>query len=330
MDISFIIPVYNTNIDKLQRCFLSIGKIKAISFEAIIVDDGSKSEIAEFCIKYVQNNKSFKYIRKENGGVSSARNLGIDNACGNYISFVDSDDEIEPTIYTSFLISKNSADIIFTDLLLIEKNRKEKWIVCDTKEITYEKMIQRVLLNGKANGPCCKFIKKEFLQQHRIYFREDIITAEDLVFLLDMLIKKPSITYIDKVSYYYHREKSTGFDRLKKNPEKHYLNYIEAYQKELTCISRGKFTVDEIDNLRKLSAEKYIKSIFDTTLEIIESQIPLQNIKKCLEKAIILVDKQNVDLKSKVRKNLLLKKRWSIIKILALTRRIYLNIKGLT
>ncbi|MDY3267295.1 MAG: glycosyltransferase [Phocaeicola sp.] len=89
--ISIIIPVYNAE-STLRKCIDSIINQKFTDWELLLVDDGSIDQSAQICDEYADNNSRIKVIHKENGGVSSARNLGLDNSCGEFIMFVDSDD----------------------------------------------------------------------------------------------------------------------------------------------------------------------------------------------------------------------------------------------
>ena len=88
---SFVIPVYNVK-SYLERCLDSILAQDYDSWEAILVDDGSTDESGEICDEYAARDKRFKVFHKLNGGVSSARNVGLNNVCGQWIWFVDSDD----------------------------------------------------------------------------------------------------------------------------------------------------------------------------------------------------------------------------------------------
>lgn len=331
IELSIIIPIYNTEIAKLKRCFESVKRIQTTFYECLLVDDGSMEEIKVFLSEYAQHTPCFRYIRKDNGGVSSSRNLGIDKTRGKYICFVDSDDEIVPEAYGVFLSRENDSDLIFSDLLLIDRDKKARWKACDSKEITYEKMLRRVLVNGKVNGPCCKFIKREFLCRTGIRFHEDMVTAEDLMFLLDMLDVRPSMTYIDEVSYFYFREKSTGLERLKKHLGKHFANYKATYLKEMSCISKGEYSSEEKEELNLLSAKKLVMSMFNTTLEAIESNIKPQVIEKGLFEILdtLDIDIKNSDMKTRIRMKLLMAKRWRLLGILAAFRRKYLKVKGM-
>ncbi|MCH5320896.1 MAG: glycosyltransferase, partial [Eubacterium sp.] len=92
--VSIIVPVYNVE-KYLNRCVESIVKQTYTNLEIILVDDGSPDNCPAMCDAWAERDSRIKVIHKENGGVSSARNIGIDNADGDYISFVDSDDYVE-------------------------------------------------------------------------------------------------------------------------------------------------------------------------------------------------------------------------------------------
>lgn len=100
--ISIIVPVYNTE-KYLSKCIESILAQTYTNFELILVDDGSPDRCPGICDEYAEKDTRIKVIHKENGGVSSARNCGLDIASGEYIGFVDSDDYIEPEMYEKML-----------------------------------------------------------------------------------------------------------------------------------------------------------------------------------------------------------------------------------
>ena len=105
--ISIIVPVYNAE-QYLRRCIDSILNQSFTDFELILIDDGSKDKSSDICDEYAAKDSRIKVYHKENGGVSSARNLGLDNANGEWIAFVDSDDFIKEDYlkHMAILISK--------------------------------------------------------------------------------------------------------------------------------------------------------------------------------------------------------------------------------
>ena len=114
--ISIVIPIYNAE-DHLQRCVDSVLNQTEKNIEIILVDDGSKDNSIEICKNYLNQDKRVQLIHQENSGVSAARNRGIEQACGEYIGFIDSDDWIEPNMYECLLREANqaSADIVICD-----------------------------------------------------------------------------------------------------------------------------------------------------------------------------------------------------------------------
>ena len=94
IDISFIIPVYNCS-KYIQDCVKSIYKCSKYSIECILVDDGSSDGSGELCDEIEKEYETVIVVHKQNGGVSSARNCGIEKACGRYITFVDGDDYLD-------------------------------------------------------------------------------------------------------------------------------------------------------------------------------------------------------------------------------------------
>ena len=110
--ISVIVPIYNVE-NYLRMCLDSIQNQTYKNFECLLINDGSPDNSAEICREYVAKDSRFRYFEKENGGVSSARNLGIECSEGVYITFVDSDDWVEPdyleVLYS--IIVQEKADI---------------------------------------------------------------------------------------------------------------------------------------------------------------------------------------------------------------------------
>lgn len=116
MRFSLILPIYNVG-HYLDDCLESILNQNFTNYECLLIDDGSNDNSAEICAKFVALNCSFKYYYKDNGGLSDARNYGIDRASGEYIFFVDSDDIISPVALFTIneCIHKYSSELIYFD-----------------------------------------------------------------------------------------------------------------------------------------------------------------------------------------------------------------------
>lgn len=115
--ISIIIPVYNSG-NTLNRCIDSILNQTFTDWELLLVNDGSTDRSGELCDEYASKDQRIKVFHKKNGGVSSARNTGLDNATGSWLTFVDSDDFIDTTFLDSFIKSQ-SCDLYITGIQFI-------------------------------------------------------------------------------------------------------------------------------------------------------------------------------------------------------------------
>lgn len=119
--ISVIVPVYNTD-QYLRKCIESICNQTYTNLEIILIDDGSQDNSPAICDEFAQKDNRIKVIHKENGGVAAARNAGLDNATGDYIGFVDSDDFIEKSMYEKLLDAsvKYGADLSLCNIHLAD------------------------------------------------------------------------------------------------------------------------------------------------------------------------------------------------------------------
>jgi len=123
--ISIIVPVYNVEL-YLGKCIDSILNQTFSGFELILVNDGSLDNCGSICDSFAKLDRRVKVIHKGNGGLSSARNAGLEIACGEYIGFVDSDDYIERQMYETLYnqATETSSDIVVCDFYMIDENGK--------------------------------------------------------------------------------------------------------------------------------------------------------------------------------------------------------------
>lgn len=204
--LSIIIPIFNMQ-DYLSQCFSSIEK-QAWSdkdVEIICIDDGSTDNSLSICEEHAKKYPYIKVYSKENGGVSSARNFGINKANGDYIYWIDPDDYIGENFYLSIKdILFEGYDLIFFDLITLYPNGKSisceygnKSTSIDCK--TYIKQCCDSMLNTRPL--CIKIVKTQYWKE--VGFKDDISYAEDYQAWTHILMRLRSIYYLHKKLYFY-------------------------------------------------------------------------------------------------------------------------------
>lgn len=200
--ISIIVPVYNVE-KYLRECLDSISQLKAFSWEAILVDDGSTDTSGQICDEYAKQDSRFRVIHQKNAGVSAARNAGLDAAKGEWIWFVDSDDSINPDFEISNPEVFDDADYVLFDM------RKFR----DGEELN-------TLEHQKGTVKCTDLSKNDFLCKYqcnhhhqRLAFCLGTRVGEDLEFQYKYLTRCQRPARLDAVLYNYRlREGSATQD----------------------------------------------------------------------------------------------------------------------
>ena len=187
MKVSIIVPIYNTQ-KYLVRCLDSIISQTESDIEIILVDDGSTDGSGGICDAYAERDKRFRVLHKENGGVSSARNSGMDMMSGDYCCFVDSDDHISEN-YVSVLL--NNIESYYCDISACGLSRTDSYGNSNSVTVLNRQEAQLSLFNetggikGYIGG---KLFKTDIIKKKNIIFDENQTLAEDILFLFDYLI----------------------------------------------------------------------------------------------------------------------------------------------
>jgi len=227
--ISVIIPVYN--VDKyLSRCIDSVINQTYKNLEIILIDDGSTDNSGKICDEYALKNNRIIVIHKQNEGVSSARNTGLNIATGNYIGFVDSDDYIEPDMYEVLynLLIKNEVEVSCCDYFVFSRKEK-KYVQSLDNTINGILYINEILNTKSGHGGFLwnKLYSKNLIGN--IQFDETLIFGEDYVFVIDVFMKAKKIAFCKDAKYYYCYNPNSVTKR--KFFKKKYLKHIEFYDK---------------------------------------------------------------------------------------------------
>ena len=205
MLLSIIVPVYNKE-KKISRCLDSLRAIVADDVEFIVVNDGSTDETKNICEKYESLDARFCLINKDNSGVSGARNAGIEHSKGEYISFVDADDEVT-TNYNKVVdvLQEEKYQLYGFDYCA---QKKDKTVVCKKELLIPGKNNREVLYNsfltGLSNSVCMNIYQASIIRENHIRFTEGMVMGEDCEFNSLYLRHCFEIYYIDEVCYRYY------------------------------------------------------------------------------------------------------------------------------
>jgi len=221
--VSIIIPVFNAE-KYLVECLDSVLAQTYDNFEVIIINDGSTDKSRDIIDQYSKREEKIHSYHKKNGGVSSARNYGIDNASGDFICFIDADDIIENTyIETLYNALQGKADSSVSGFKYIKVPKENEIVVIPEKNeiknlndsildfLDYGKQDwQRYMVN--------RIFKMSVIKKYNIRFREDIYYKEDGLFLIDYLCNSNGfVGYANKIVYYYRYNSNSALGSLNKS-----------------------------------------------------------------------------------------------------------------
>lgn len=236
MDFSIIIPVYNVG-NYLRECIESVIKQSGVSYEIILVDDGSKDESALICDEYAEKYDFISVIHKENGGLSDARNSGIVVAIGEYILFVDGDDKIEDgSLYQIFKIIKKQQhpDIVCLDLSKFFDDKEEiipmnDGVTSEINNLEREKALTYLSeLPKYPASACTKAIKRSLFQNNNLFFTKGIL-SEDLEWSVRLFLAANTFSYCPNRYYYYRQARTASITNTPS--EKKVMDILDTYTK---------------------------------------------------------------------------------------------------
>lgn len=204
--VSVIVPVYNVE-PYVERCILSLVGQSCRNIEILLIDDGSTDRSYEICNAYAEKYSNIRVFHKENGGVSSARNLGLDRAAGTFVTFVDADDCLDPACVQTLLDAqkKSGADIVVSNLIdfyedgTVNAGEKAEETILLTREEGIYHFIKEDLYTTVS---CGRLYRRSSIGAQR--FDETMRIAEDGKFFLGMLEKSCLICVIPERLYHYY------------------------------------------------------------------------------------------------------------------------------
>lgn len=195
--ISIIIPVYNTE-NWLNECIDSVLNQTYQNFEILLIDDGSTDSSGAICDEYALLDNRVKVFHKPNGGVSSARNKGLEQAGGKWVAFVDADDTISEN-YLSSLLPMQEEDFIMD-------SSDDRFPCLDNNSYKGIDAIQIIMDGWQILGPWGKLYKLEIIRKNNILYDESLSQGEDTIFNLEYVFCVQSVRTTSSSMYFYRKD----------------------------------------------------------------------------------------------------------------------------
>lgn len=262
--ITFVVPAYN-RIDKLIRSVDSIISQSYSNLELILIDDASQPTLKPYFKELKERDPRISYfINEQNKGVSFSRNLGLIHAKGEFVCFMDSDDYLDKNRLESQLEFFFESDLLVCDYFLENKHEKQIKIIPQNPE---PDLLYRIVSRKLHFATLAVIWRKSFLIENSLYYKPELRNSEDYLFMVQALIKKPRIHYINQplvVVVKSHGDSLTGQFLLRENIKNKFLSHLIVFQ-----LTVGKISVFESFNLFK----KVIGFGFYTLLPLDKSKI---------------------------------------------------------
>lgn len=234
INISVIVPVYNAS-QYLHDCIDSILAVDRQDMELLIVNDGSTDNSGIICDEYANKDKRIKVFHKPNGGVSSARNVGIDKARGKWITFVDADDKATEALL-NFIPDEDVDLVCFNWEYTTGEHEKEMLSDYLLKGVNLKHFLEHHLVDFIFRTPWSKLLKREIIENHDLRFDERFSLGEDNLFVIEYLCVIKNIMTKSDIGYSYTRPATSKYGKKIDECIEYLNSYIPAYKRlEIKC-----------------------------------------------------------------------------------------------
>ena len=301
--ISVIVPVYNTE-KYLEKCLDSLVNQTMNNIEIIVVNDGSIDHSEDIIKKYEEKYKNMiKYYKKENGGLSSARNYGISKAKGKYITFVDSDDYLDINLFSKLekYIQKDIDLIKYKTIKIYENKKQEKFEGPVFEQKNGQEAFDELYSKDVLLEPAWLYLyKREFWNKNNFKYMVNTY-HEDFGLTPLIIVKSESVVSTNIYGYYYMQRQNSIVTDTTKNIKKaydlliHYDNMIKKIN-ELKINEKTKENIKiyytnaillNINNLNKKDYKNYKKEIKKRKMI---KNIKVRNFKQLIKKILLLIN----------------------------------------
>lgn len=214
--ISVIIPVYNSG-ELLKRLINSLLQQTYRDLEILLINDGSTDNTEKICKEIIEKDSRFQYFYQKNAGVSAARNYGIIKSRGEYIAFLDADDEIDSNYFEELLSVCKDTDIAICDVRIEDtRGTMISSFTLPKQVLTSEEALNYLLKRQNINsGPCAKLFKHSIVKQLRF---PDLKVYEDILFVMKAIANAHTIGITDNTTYHYYQNEQSAMHNAVQSP----------------------------------------------------------------------------------------------------------------
>lgn len=347
--ISVIVTIYNTPEKYLKKCIESIINQTLEEIEIILINDGSNDKTKRICEQYSLNDTRIKLINQFNMGESVARNVGIENSTTQNITFVDSDDWIEPNMCLEIVNYideiKANYDIIFFNCFVNYSKKCIKNKFYPKEGLLNSEDIEEIQLQNIEKGitkyyppesnisvPWAKVYNKEFIKKNNLKFIPNIIRMPDAIFNMEAFEKAKKIYNLNKYLYHYQKNEFSICQKYSEDTIKYYETYIDFVEKYIKKYNKNEKFKDTLNLKIVTSIDKYMYNYFfhkDNNKKAKEIE---EEFKKVLNKKLYQSAMKNVKIQylSIYQKIVLKNAKRRRIKILKILKKLKIFLKILT
>lgn len=228
--VSIIVPVYNVEM-YLEKCVESLINQTYKNIEILLIDDGSKDASSILCDKIAEKDSRIQVVHKENGGLSDARNVGIQMAKGKYLGFVDSDDWVNINMFESLVMAceQKKTQIAVCGMMRVYRNREDAFTPPFSETLTQEKALTELFKGEKfGDQACTKIYRKELFKDIEYPKGKQF---EDIYTTYKLFLKADRVAVIDQPLYYYRQRKSSITGNGYNIKKRHIIDALQSIKK---------------------------------------------------------------------------------------------------
>ena len=271
--ISIIVPVYNAE-KYIQRCIDSILAQTYHNFELLLIDDGATDRSGAICDDYASKESRIKVFHKENGGVSSARNVGLDSAMGEWIAFADSDDFVKDS-WLSDYVSEIGRDLnfglIYQGIITLENGVEGVGKPIENRVFSENEIVDAYIYLDRDidifGWTCAKIYRADILRQNKLRFDPSISFCEDLEFTFRFMQSVENISVVNKLNYVYTFDNDITLSRRSHSYET-LDNLVNMINNQLIILSRRTDRVyDRLFDIITHYRFRALKSLYKPSLD---------------------------------------------------------------